>query len=308
MLRVAVHLALALCGTFSLLACGGAQTETATTEPSASPNGDTGARRGPTSIPVDGDPNGLFWDETAAVLYVADAKNNRVLKWTDAAGFSTAAELPPAPPEGGGLGQVVKLPDGKLVVTRFGHGKAGDVVYANPDGTSGTVPKLDPLRRRIGLAATSDGTLYEAFFFSKDGVKSGGIARIDLTGTEAEVIGGLKKPVGVLALGGELVVSDQVAGTILRVPVASPDKQAVVAKVPEPDLLCAGPEGTFFTGGKAGSVRQVMGSGEVKELSGGFQDVRGVAYDGKNKRLFVADHDRNETDGIAHLLRILPVD
>jgi DNA-binding beta-propeller fold protein YncE len=280
MLRVAVHLALALCGTFSLLACGGAQTETATIEPSASPNGDTGARRGPTSIPVDGDPNGLFWDETAAVLYVADAKNNRV----------------------------VKLPDGKLVVTRFGHGKAGDVVYANPDGTSGTVPKLDPLRRRIGLAATSDGTLYEAFFFSKDGVKSGGIARIDLTGTEAEVIGGLKKPVGVLALGGELVVSDQVAGTILRAPVGSPDKQVVVAKVPEPDLLCAGPEGTFFTGGKTGSVRQVLGSGEVKELSGGFQDVRGVAYDGQKKRLFVADHDRNEADGITHLLRILPVD
>ncbi|MDC3956246.1 hypothetical protein KEG38_20460 [Polyangium jinanense] len=38
----------------------------------------------------------------------------------------------PAPPEGGGLGQVVKLPDGKLVMTRFGHGRAGDVVYANP--------------------------------------------------------------------------------------------------------------------------------------------------------------------------------
>ena len=206
------------------------------------------------------------------------------------------------------LGQVVKLPDGKLVVTRFGHGKAGDVVYANPDGTSGTVPKLDPLRSRIGLAATSDGTLYEAFFFSKDGVKSGGIARIDLTGTEAEVIGGLKKPVGVLALGGELVVSDQVAGTILRAPVGSPDKQVVVAKVPEPDLLCAGPEGTFFTGGKTGSVRQVLGSGEVKELSGGFQDVRGVAYDGQKKRLFVADHDRNEADGITHHLRILPVD
>ncbi|TKD03465.1 hypothetical protein E8A74_25865 [Polyangium fumosum] len=280
----------------------------ATADPGIASQGDTGVRRGPTSIPVDGDPNGLWWDETAAALYIADAKNNRILKWTDAAGFSTVAELPPAPPEGGGLGQVVKLPDGKLVVPRFGHGKAGDVVYANPDGTSGTVPNLDPLRRRIGLAATSDGALYEAFFFSKDGVKSGGIARIDLAGTEAEVVGGLKKPVGVLALGGELVVSDQVAGTVLRMPIASPDKQFVVAKVPEPDLLCAGPEGSFFTGGKAGSVRQVLGSGEVKERSGGFQDVRGVAYDGKNKRLFVADHDRNEADGITHLLRILLVD
>lgn len=118
----------------------------------------------------------------------------------------------------------------------------------------------------------------------------------------------MKKPVGVLALVGELVVSDQVAGTILRVPIASPDKQVVVAKVPEPDLLYAGLEGTFFTGGKAGSVRLVSENGEVKELSGGFQDVRGVAYDGKNKRLFVADHDRTEADSVTHLLRILPVD
>jgi DNA-binding beta-propeller fold protein YncE len=183
MWRVAVHLALALCGPLSLMACGGgAQTGTAASDHGASRKVDTGARRGPTSIPVDGDPNGLWWDEAAAALYIADAKNNRILRWTDAAGFSTAAELPPAPPEGGGLSQVVKLSDGKLVVTRFGHGKAGDVVYANPDGT---VPNLDLLRHRIGLAAMSDGTLYEAFFFSKDGVKSGGIARIDLTGSEA---------------------------------------------------------------------------------------------------------------------------
>jgi hypothetical protein len=82
----------------------------------------------------------------------------------------------------------------------------------------------------------------------------------------------------------------------------------VVAKVPEPDLLCTWPEGTLFTGGRTGSVRKINVRGKVKELAGGFQDVRGVAYDGKNKRLFVADHDRTEADGVTQFLRILPVD
>jgi len=33
-----------------------------------------------------------------------------------------------------------------------------------------------------------------------------------------------------------------------------------------------------------------------------------VAYDAKNKRLFVADHDGNEADGVTHAIRIFPVD
>lgn len=116
---------MALCGPLALMACGGAQTGTTTADLGASPKGYTA-----TSIPVDGDPNGLWWDEAAATLYVADAKNNRVLKWTDAAGFSTAAELPPTPPEGGGLGQVVKLADGTASPTSCGSCPSTEALVA----------------------------------------------------------------------------------------------------------------------------------------------------------------------------------
>jgi hypothetical protein len=39
----------------------------------------------------------------------------------------------------------------------------------------------------------------------------------------------------------------------------------------------------------------------------GFQQVRGLAYDTTNRRLFVVTHDPNEADGVTHLLHILPV-
>ena len=36
----------------------------------------------------------------------------------------------------------------------------------------------------------------------------------------------------------------------------------------------------------------------------GLQEVRGVAWDGDTRRLFVAEHDPDESDGITHLVRI----
>ncbi len=39
-----------------------------------------------TSLAIDGDPNGLYWDATSSTLYVADDGNNRILTYTDAGG------------------------------------------------------------------------------------------------------------------------------------------------------------------------------------------------------------------------------
>jgi hypothetical protein len=111
----------------------------------------TPVARGPTAIAVDGDSNRLFWDTDTGTLYIAADDNNRILTWTDHDGLGLGAELPPAPPDGAGLGQVVKTKDGALVVPRFGFGTSGAVVFARPDATTGTVPGLDTLRRRIGL-------------------------------------------------------------------------------------------------------------------------------------------------------------
>lgn len=264
--------------------------------------------RGPTTIPLDGDPNGLYWDDAAGALYIADDNANRVLRWTDEEGLSLAADLPPGPPDSAGLGQVVRTAGGTLVVPRFGGGTAGDVVFVDAEGNGGVVPGLDPVRRRIGMAIGPNGKLYDSYFVSLNGTKFGAVAELDLAGSEVVVLDGLDKPVGVLVIGSDIYVSEQAAGRIVKAPIGAPDQAAVLAQLDTPDLLCQGPEGSIFTGGKAGDVRQIGADGKVNEFAGGFQEIRGVAFDPTNRRLFLSDHDANESDGVTHKLQILPVD
>lgn len=264
--------------------------------------------RGPTAIDVDGDPNGLWWDADEGALYLADDNGNRILRWTDADGFSLAAELPEASADGPGLGQLVRTSDGTLVVPRFGYGTSGDVVYVNAAGSSGVVPGLDVERRRIGLTVADDGTLYDGWFVSSDGGRVGGVSVLDLAGGETDVLDSLGKPVGLLASGDTLWVTDQDLNQVLTAPLASPDALALLTEVDSPDLLCAGPDGGVYTGGKDGSVRLVSAAGEVTTPASGYQEVRGVAYDAENGRLFLVDHDGDESDGLTHQLQIVPVD
>lgn len=286
---------------------GEATTASTGTTSGSSGSGDAGPKvdRGPTSIPLDGDANGLFWDAALGTLIIADDDHNRLLAWTDSGGIAPLAELPTAPKDGAGLGQVVKTKDGSLLVTRFGYGTAGDVVYVAADKSTGKVPNLDPARRRIGLTAASDGALFDTYFVKTASGQVGAVARLDLSGTETDVLPSLKKPVGVLVSGANLVVSDQSAGTVITAPIAAPDKITVLAHLEGPDLLCEGPSGSFFTGGTTGELRQIASDGTVTAFARGFLSVRGVAYDAVNKRLFAAEHD---PAGKANTLRIVPVD
>lgn len=289
-----------------LFACAKSVETGASTSPTPSETGTPlmPADRGPTTVPVDGDPNGLWWDGER--LLIADDNNNRVLSWTDAEGLGAVGTLAAAPPDGPGLGQLVVTGDGTIVVTRFGFGTAGDVVTLSPDGASTVVPNLDVERRRIGLTVTEDGTLFDTWFISTD-VKVGAVSRLDLAGTETEVMSGLEKPVGVLVVGDTLVVTDQDLGQVLTAPLADPSDVSVLALVEEPDLLCAGPDGSVFTGGPAGEVRHVSASGALSTFVSGYQEVRGCAYDAANGRLFFVDHDGDESDGTTHFLQIVPV-
>ncbi|ATB37741.1 hypothetical protein CYFUS_003166 [Cystobacter fuscus] len=264
--------------------------------------------RGPKAISLDGDPNGLFWDAAGKTLYIADDQNNRVLKWTDAGGISLVAQLPPAPGNGPGLGDLVRMPDGTIVVVRFGGGTAGDVVFIRPDGTTGTVPGLKPERRRIGLTLAPDGQLYVAYFVRVNNANVGSVARLTLEGTEQEVIGALQKPVGVTVMGDSLFVSDQLAGKVYRAPLASPQDYTTHAALPSPDLLAVGPRGSLLTGSREGKVFSIAPSGEVSVLASGYQQPRGLAYDAENQRLFIADHDGDDSNGATYFLRIIPVE
>ena len=272
------------------------------------PDRPAGIERGPRALPLDADPNGIRWDAASKTLFLADDQNNRVLQWTDAGGVSLVAELPPAPANGAGLGDLVRMPDGTLVVVRFGGGTAGDVVFVRPDGSSGTVPGLKPERRRIGLTLAQDGQLYVTYFVRVNNVNVGSVARLTLEGSEQEVIGALQKPVGVLAVGDSLFVSDQLAGKIYRAPLASPQEYTTYATLPSPDLLALGPDGSLLTGSREGKVFRITSSGEVRVLAAGFQQPHGLAYDAENRRLFIADHDGDTSNGTTHFLQIIPAE
>lgn len=287
-----------------LLACGtSGGPDSNTTDHTG--DGDPHVDRGPTTIAVDGDPNGLWWSD--GVLTIADDDNNRVLRWTDADGLGLVGGLPEPSADGAGLGQLVALADGTIVVTRFGYGTSGDVVTLAPDGTGSVVPGLDVERRRIGLTVADDGTIYDGWYISVDGARVGAVSVLSLDGGETEVLPDLRKPVGVLASGDTLYVSDQDAGEILTAPRSDPSDVSVLAQVDYPDLLCAGPHGSVFTGGGEGAVRQISADGTVSTLVSGYQEVRGVAYDADNARLFFVDHDGDDSDGGTNNLQIVPV-
>src|SRR5262249_31634510 len=133
----------------------------------------------------------------------------------------------------------------------------------------------------------------------------GAIAKLDLAGTETDVVTSLKKPIGLLADGKNLVVSDQTDGTILVAPLTAPTALATLVVIDDPDLLTKGPKGSYFTGGSIGDMRQIASDGALSTFAGGFISVRGVAYDAANKRLFAAEHDPL---GKMSALHILPVD
>jgi sugar lactone lactonase YvrE len=265
----------------------------ACSDSSSNPGNDAAAEASvPTtaSISLDGDANGLYWNDATSTLYIADNANNRILSYTDADGVSKFADLPAASASGPGLGQLIPLADGSLLVARFGFGTTGDVVQVMPDATSTILPKLDATHRRIGLAQAGDGTLFEAYFVKNGTSYVGSIAKFTLAGDETDVVTGLQKPVGVLATGTTLYFDDQSNNELYTTPAASPGALNQLAALPNADLLCAGPNQTIFSGGADGNVRQIDSSGNVSVFATGFAAARGVAYDAANHRLFIANH------------------
>jgi sugar lactone lactonase YvrE len=264
----------------------------------------TKANRGPATfvLPDNGNPNGLYWDDPSQTLYIADNENNRILKYTDTGGIVKVVDLPAVASNGPGLGQLVLRSDGSIVVTRFGFGTEGSIVVVAPDLTATVVPNLDVTRERIGLTVAPDGTVFDTYFIEGAAGYVGAIAQVDLTaGTETDVITGLTKPVGVIVVGPTLYADDQQGDELYSAPLATPSSDKVFVALPDADLLCVGPNGSLFSGGSDGNVRQISSSGTVAVFAGGFEAARGVAYDPTNARLFVANH------GADNALDIRPV-
>ena len=269
-----------------------------------------------------GAPETVLWDDAHSLLYVVDNTGNRIWKWTDASGLGSApyATLP-APLDAGTLppnvtlGQAALLANGTLVVNRFGQsgGGAGDISYVSADGAAALVPNLDATRRRIGLAAAPDNTLYGSYFASADGGTVGFVTTVDIHAGESVVADGFGKIVGLAITGGRLYVSDQSAGKIYDAPLSplpahATEWHTLVSGMVKPDQICVGPDGSLFTGqfqGAPGSsapiaVRQISSTGTVTAFK---QDPdvskpSGVSYDPTHRRLFVADSGNSSKIGI----------
>jgi hypothetical protein len=178
--------------------------------------------RGPTRLPLDGDPAGLYWDYgTGGGLYVADRKQSRIVKWTDATGFVLAANLPGSADGGSDLGQIVRLLDGTMIVTRQGAGIQGGVFMVDATGDAGAVSAPDAglkaNRQRVGLTFLPDNTLIDTYFVETDAGSTGALATLKLTASEKDLLTGLSRPVGVVHSEGNLYVSDQALGAILKI-------------------------------------------------------------------------------------------
>lgn len=282
----------------ALVACSGARRE-----PTPPPNA---AQAGtPDCIPIDGDPNGLYWDAQSQALLIADTKGGRILKWTEAGGVVPFVVLPDTA-KGGGLGQLVRSAEGDVLVTLLGTSSTGGVARITPSGEVSVVPELAPERRRIGLTVAPDGRVFDTWFTRNEQHEGdGGVSELDVDGGETDLVAGLKKPVGVLALGDTLFVSDQKQNQILQAPLADPAKLTPLAGVEQPDLLAAGPDGAIFVGSRKGGVQRIERSGTVSPALPSAQQVRGVAYDPDKRRLFAAEHDGDAKDGVTNALCIL---
>src|SRR5262249_12657264 len=147
----------------------------------------------------------LVWDAARSRLVIADEANSRILAWQGGA-VSVVADVPVA--EGkAGLGQPVLDAGGNIVVPRFGYGISGAVIKVDAEGHVSSIAGVDPKRRRIGLAP-HQGRLFETFFVKADDHREGGLAEVQANGSEVD-LATFHKPVGVVAAGDAIYVSDQ---------------------------------------------------------------------------------------------------
>ncbi|WP_353234589.1 hypothetical protein [Diaphorobacter ruginosibacter] len=272
--------------------------------------------RGPTTINVSADLNGLYWDKAESRLFLSDDTANNIRAWDGGTRFPQYAALTEAPQSGATLGQITRTSDGTLYVTRFGFGTDGAVVAVPKTGSAYNLSGTDTLRRRIGLTTTPDGALLDGWFI-KGG--SGAVSELTLSGSAAsehELITGLGKPVGLAVVGDTIYVSDQNSGNVLSYslskvranPATLADGKliATFTTLDGIDLMAAASDGTLFFGGSGGKLFRISPKGETSVIASGWPKIKGVAYDENNRRLFAAVAAADASSDAS--IRIVPVD
>lgn len=305
--------------------------------------GGNSADRGPTNITLaSADSNGIYWDAAESRLYLTDDTTNAILTW-DGDGRTTfsnyvnlPALLPPATATQVSIGELTRAANGTFYTTRFGFGNAGTVIAVSQARVATNLTGLDPVRRRIAVTVTGAGEILDNWFVtppSPNATSTGGaISLLTVNGgaaTERELVTGLSKPVGSVVVGRTLFVADQTTGRVTSFPLdallAAPRTAAqgtfiasFTADLSVPgndniDLMTADAAGNLYLGGRGGKLYRVTPAGVVTLLdslntaaSPGLLQIRGVAVDNVNRRLFVVVHT-TDTARAPNALRIVPL-
>jgi len=286
--------------------------------------------RGPTVIPFSGDPAGLFWEYgTRGGLYVADQKSDEIIKWTDAAGFGTTWVLPQPQNSGSSLGQLVRELDGTMFVPRAGVGADNTVLWVTNIGDAGDLSlspdaSLDPTVTRSGFTLLPDNTTIDTFFQNDGGGDFGLVNTLSTPPTEKKLVTGLPHPLAVVYNEARLYIADgdlneviaigQTGGSFLGDAGSDAGDGGdagqhgrVFAAIDQPSFACAGADGDLFVTTVTGTVDRITSAGVVTAVATGLKELRGVAFDGAAKRIFVAEHDPADAGG-QNTIRIYPID
>jgi hypothetical protein len=292
--------------------------------------------RGPTVIPFSGDPAGLFWEYgTKGGLYIADQQSDVIIKWTDAAGFGTTWVLPQPQNAGSSLGQLVRELDGTMFVPRAGVGADNTVLWVTNIGDAGDLSlspgaTLDPTVTRSGFTLLPDNTTIDTFFQNDGGGDFGLVNTLGTPPNEKKLVSGLPRPLAVVYNETRLYIADgdlneviaisQTGGTFLGDGGGGGDggdagdagadagqHGRVFAAIDQPSFACAGADGDLFVTTISGTVNRITSAGVVSVVAMGLKELRGIAFDGAAKRVFVAEHDPADA-GAQNTIRIYPID
>lgn len=305
--------------------------------------GGSSVDRGPTNIPLaSADANGIFWDATERRLYLTDDTTNAILTWdgdfrTTFSNYATLpALLPGATATQISIGGLTRVAGGTFYTTRFGFGNAGTVMAVSPARVATNLTGLAVNRRRIDVTVTANGEIIDNWFISPPSPNAtstnGSVSLLSVTGgaaTEREIVTGFSKPVGTVVVGRTLYVADQTTGRLssfaLDAVLATPQTASqgtllasFTADLSVPtndniDLMTADAAGNLYLGGRGGRLYRVTPAGvrtEIDSLNNasnpGLLQIRGMAVDNQNRRLFVVVHT-TDVARAANALRIYPL-
>ncbi|RFU48428.1 hypothetical protein [Paraburkholderia sp. DHOC27] len=254
----------------------------------------------PAKTEVSAQPNGVAVRPSDGMIFITDDRTSSVLSSTGGP-FTSYASIPVAAGQGKSLSQLSVSSSGELFAERFGFGTASAIFAVDGKGTATPLTGLDGARRRLGLLAIAPGQLLSTWFIKNGSNPPQGalsLVTYDATthaATERDLLTGLGKPVGVAVSDGNVYISDQANGVIVKASLAAllsataPSTGAVFVHIDSPDLMAADAAGRLFTKCNKNGLCEVAPDGSISVLADDFQEPRGVVVDAAHHQLFAVD-------------------